>query len=142
MLPGWRGSGTTAQTWDAALDRARAAANQSPQVAANFAVLTQLRERWEDSVDMLTSMFDLVAVPSGAGWPRGNDVDFVQMTHDQRSGEPAVKVGLYRSRSRSSLTQPGGTMLVAGDICRPVTAPAVVEAFLLQLARPADSDRY
>jgi len=131
----------TAQTWDAALDLARAAANQSPRVAANIAVLTQLRERWQDSVDLLTSMFDLVAVPSGAEWPRGNDGDFVRMTHDERSGEPAVKVALYRSRSRSSLTQPGGTMLVAGDICRPATAPAVVEAFLLQLARPADIDR-
>lgn len=57
----------TAQTWDLALARARKAEDLGPQIAANIAVLTQLRERWQDSVDMLTSMFDLVMVPSGAG---------------------------------------------------------------------------
>ena len=34
-----------AQTWDSALARASAAAGRIPQVAANIAVLTQLRER-------------------------------------------------------------------------------------------------
>lgn len=58
------------------------------------------------------------------------------MDHDQRVGEPAVRVALYRSRGRASLTKPGGTALVAGDICKIATAPAVVEAFLYQIARP------
>src|SRR5262249_23288831 len=53
----------TAQTWDSALARARTAEHHSSHIAANIAVLTQLRERWQDSVDMLTSMFDLVMVP-------------------------------------------------------------------------------
>ncbi|MCW2935291.1 MAG: hypothetical protein JWM19_6253 [Actinomycetia bacterium] len=125
-----------AQTWDSALARARAVVGQVPHVAANIAVLTQLRERWRDSVDVLASMFDLMIVPSGAGWPGSGDEVFVRMTHDQRSGEPVVKVVLYRSRVRASLAEPGGTVIVAGDICRLPTAPAVVEAFLWQIARP------
>lgn len=40
-------------------------------MTASIAVLTQLRERWQDSVDMLTSMFDLVIVPSEAGGVQG-----------------------------------------------------------------------
>jgi hypothetical protein len=126
-----------AQSWDAALVRAREVAGQVPHVAANIAVLTQLRERWQDSVDVLASMFDLMIVPSGAGWPGSGDEVFVRMTHDQRSGKPAVKVVLCRSRGRSSLAEPGGTVIVAGDICGLATAPAVVEAFLYQIARPA-----
>jgi hypothetical protein len=62
-----------AQTWDSALARARAVADQVPHVAANIAVLTQLRERWQDRVDVLVSMFDLVIVPPGAGWPGSGD---------------------------------------------------------------------
>lgn len=128
----------TAQSWDLALTRARAIESRDPRIAANIVVLTQLRERWQDSVDMLTSMFDLVIVPSGAGWP-SHDGAFVRVDHDQRSGEPVVKVALYRSQGRSSLAKPGGTVLVAGDVCVPATAPAVVEAFLYQIARPAGS---
>ena len=58
--------------------------------------------------------------------------------HVPRRAEDAVgvRVALYRSQGRASLTRPGGTVLVAGDICAPATAPAVVEAFLYQLARP------
>src|SRR5712691_3730391 len=125
----------TAQTWDLALARARAPEGQFPSMTASIAVLTQLRERWQDSVDMLTSMFDLVIVPSGAGWP-SNDGYFVRVAHDRQSGEPTVRVALYRSQSRASLTRQGGTVLVAGDICAPATAPAVVEAFLYQIAQP------
>jgi hypothetical protein len=110
-------------------------------MAANIAVLTQLRERWQDSVDMITSMFDLVIVPSGARWPVQGDGVFIRMDRDRRSGEPAVRVALYRSTSRASLTKPGGTALVAGDICKTATAPAVVEAFLYQIARPAGTVR-
>src|ERR1700733_1316632 len=58
-----------AQTWDSVLALARSVEGRSPHITANIAVLTQLRERWPDSVDMLPSMFDLVMVPSGAGWP-------------------------------------------------------------------------
>ena len=125
----------TAQTWDLALAEARSVEGHDPRMTASIAVLTQLRERWQDSVDMLTSMFDLVIVPSGAGWP-GHDGYFVRVNHDQHSGEATVRVALYRSQGRASLTRPGGTVLVAGDICAPATAPAVVEAFLYQLARP------
>jgi hypothetical protein len=130
----------TAQTWDSALARARNAEGHSAHVAANIAVLTELRERWQHSVDMLTSMFDLVMVPSGDRWP-GSDPDttvrlFVKMTHDQRSGQPVVNVQLFRSRGRASMTDQGGVALIAGDICTLSTAPAVVEAFLYQIARP------
>ena len=126
-----------AQTWDSALACASAVADQVPHLTANIAVLTQLRERWQDSVDMLTSMFDLMIVPSGAGWPHRDDDVFVRMTHDHSAGEPVVKVALYRSRGRASLAEPGGTAIVAGDVCTPATAPAVVEAFLYQIAHPA-----
>ena len=125
----------TAQTWDLALARARSVEGHDPRMTASIAVLTQLRERWQDSVDTLTSMFDLVIVPSGAGWP-GCDGYFVRVTHDRHSGEATVRVALYRSQSRASLTRQGGTVLVAGDICTPTTAPAVVEAFLYQVAQP------
>jgi hypothetical protein len=127
-----------AQTWDSALARARAVAGQVPYVSANIAVLTQLRKQWEDSIDMLASMFDLMIVPSGAGWPHGDDDVFIRMTHDHRAGEPVVKVALYCSRRRSSLAEPGGTAVVAGDVCTLATAPAVVEAFLHQIAHPAE----
>jgi hypothetical protein len=126
-----------AQTWDSALARARAVAGQVPYVSANIAVLTQLRKQWEGSIDMLASMFDLVIVPSGAGWPPGDDDVFVRMTQDQRSSERVVKVALYRSRRRFSLAKPGGTAVVAGDVCTLAKAPAVVESFLYQIARPA-----
>lgn len=112
----------TAQSWDLALTRARAIESRDPRIAANIVVLTQLRERWQDSVDMLTSMFDLVIVPSGAGWPSHDGV-FVRVDHDQRSGEPVVKVALYRSQGRSRLAKPGGTVLVAGDVARPPRLP-------------------
>jgi hypothetical protein len=91
----------TTQTWDSALARAEAIDPQDPCMAANIAVLTRLRERWQDSVDMLTSMFDLVIVPSGTGWPGHRDGAYVQMLHDQRSGEPVVKVAFYRSQGGS-----------------------------------------
>jgi hypothetical protein len=127
-----------AQTWDSALARAREFEGEVPHVAANIAVLTQLRERWQDSVDMIAAMLDLMIVSSGAGWPRGSDNEvFVRMDHGERSGEPVVKVVLYRSRARASLARPGGTVVVAGDICTLPTAPSVVEAFLYQMARPA-----
>lgn len=125
----------TAQTWDLALARARSVESHHPRMTASIAVLTQLRERWHDSVDMLTSMFDLVIVPSGAGWP-GSEGYFVRVTHDRHSGEATVRVALYCSRSRASLTRQGGVVLVAGDICAPATAPAVVESFLYQIAQP------
>jgi hypothetical protein len=128
-----------AQTWDDALRRARGLEDRCPYVSANIAVLTQLRERWQDNVDMIATWgVNLMIVLSGAGWPSGfGDEVFVRMTHDQRSGERVVKVELYRSRGRSSLAKPGATALVAGDICRLPTAPAVVEAFLYQIAHPA-----
>ena len=128
----------TAQTWDLALARAKSVEGHDPRMTASIAVLTQLRERWQDSVDMLTSMFDLVIVPSGAGWP-GNDGYFVRMTHDRHSGEATVRVTLCRTQSRASLTRPGGTVLVAGDICVPATAPVVVEALLYQIAQPNET---
>lgn len=125
-----------ARTWDCALARARTIEGVSPHVAANIAVLTQLRERWQDSVDMLTSMFSLVMVPSGTEWSLVGDGMFVRMDHDYRSSVPVVRVELYRSQRRSGLARRGGTALVAGDICTLGVAPEVVEAFLYQIARP------
>jgi hypothetical protein len=125
-----------AETWDSALSRAREVEDQVPGVAANIAVVIQLRERWQDGVDILTSMFDLVIVPSGARWPSAGDDAVIRMDHDRRSGEPVVKVTLYRSQGRASLARPGGTVIVAGDICTLSMAPAVVEAFLYQIAAP------
>ena len=71
---------------------------------------------------MLMSMLDLMIVPSGAGWPRGNDDVFIRIDHEQRSGEQIVKVALHR------------TAIVAGGTYTP--APAIVESFLYQIARP------
>jgi hypothetical protein len=125
----------TAQTWDRALAYARESEGQDPRAATNLAILTQLRERWQDSVDLVPSMLDLVITPSGVDW-RSLDGFGIRVGHDRRSGEPVIKVALWRSQDRASLTEPGGTVLVAGDICKPATAPAVVEAFLYQIARP------
>ncbi len=37
----------------------------------------------------------------------------------------------------ASTTDAGGTAIVAADVCTPAKAPAVVEAFLYQIAHPA-----
>jgi hypothetical protein len=129
----------TARTWAQALTRATRDKDLVPQLTANIAVLTQLRERWRDSVDIVPSMFDLVMVPLGTAWPTSGDGVFVRMSHAQRAGEPVIEVMLFRSTDRESLTRTGGTVLVAGDVCRIENAPAVVEAFLYQIARPANS---
>jgi hypothetical protein len=48
-----------------------------------------------------------------------------------------VKISLVRFTPRVSLTEPGGHVTIAGDLCGADMAPVVVESFLFQIVDPA-----
>jgi hypothetical protein len=108
-------------------------------IALNLALLTGLRDRWQHSVDIYTSMFDLEMVPTGQkNWDQGGGFDWVvEVRHGPTAvSQPSVRVTLEGSRRGIRWDKRPGQETVAADIYEPSSAMAVVESFLYKVAKP------
>ena len=109
----------SAESWQDALDRY--AAIDADTARTNVAILTALRERWSEHVDVTASMFRLVFTRHDVRWP---DAD--TWAEAEQRADDVVALALRRRTERGPVT-------VTGDAVRTATAVAAVEALLYQL---------
>lgn len=131
---------TIHSSWASAIDR-YCLGSENAVAALNLTILNALRARWESVIDVEPSMFDLNMTPTGRTTrDLTSPLSFVQLRHQQPRDDESdlvVKISLIQFTPRVSLAEPGGHVVVAGDLCRSPRAPLVVESFLYQIADPA-----
>jgi hypothetical protein len=125
----------TADSWDVAdafFAEFEADADERGEMSnLNLRLLREARTRWSKSLECHRVMgFGMVFNPRGAPY-----TDWVRVEPQFRKAGLVVAVSLLTSRPLEPHRNSGGTT-VGGDICRPETAPAVLESFLLQLGEP------
>jgi len=99
----------------------------------NLHLLRNARPRWSRALECYVVMgFGMVFSPRGAPY-----TEWVRVEPQLRNCGLVVAVSLRTSRPLGPSRNTGGTP-VGGDICRPETAPVVLESFLLQLGEPDD----
>lgn len=113
-------------TWDEAIDRFRELGNDSDAGRTYIHLLEGARARWESVVAVHPWRLDVLVLS-----PRTGATHDVQAEYRVRDGEPIV---IFRLGPTGSVD---GGPVVTGDVCRPETAPTVLDAFLLQVAAPA-----
>ena len=108
-----------------AIERFRRHAGDTEAARLYLSLLEGARARWEPAIEVHDWRLDLLSLRA-----RGRDSQQIQVDYRRRDGEPIVVF---------SLGPPGmnASPAVTGDICRPETAPQVLDAFLLQIAQPA-----
>ncbi len=112
-------------TWDDAIARFTEAATTDAG-RAYLMLLDSARPRWESSIAIHPWRLDILDLTSRADSGRS-----VQAEYRVRDGQPIV---IFRLGSGGGLN---ATPAVAGDLCQLDTAPAVLDAFLLQIAEPS-----
>jgi hypothetical protein len=113
------------QTWDAALQRFGDLGAGTDAVRAYISLLEGARQRWQSVIAVHPWRLDVLVFT-----PRAPSPHQVQADYRVRDGHPIVIFRLGPARNMDALPS------VTGDICRLETAPAVLDAFLLQIAGP------
>lgn len=113
------------ETWNAAIERFRLHATKTDAARLYVALLEDAQERWQSTVAVHDWRLDVLALT-----PRSDSSRQVQAEYRRRDGQSIVVFTLGPAGMKPVPT-------VASDICRPETAPAVLDAFLLQIAEPS-----
>lgn len=112
-------------TWDEAIARFRELGGDTDAVRLYIRLLEGAQTRWQSAVAVHPWRLDVLVLT-----PRGGATHDVQAEYRVRDGEPIV---IFRLGPTGSLD---AAPVVTGDVCRPETAPSVLDAFLLQVATP------
>jgi hypothetical protein len=102
-------------TWSRTMDDLRAL-QDAASAQANVALLQSVEPRWESVLEVRTSMNDLLFTRTGEKYP----------WHEMVRVAWAADVFEFRLLRKD--------LLVTADRCRATNAPAVLDAFLMQLA--------
>lgn len=112
-------------TWDDAIARFRELGNDTDAGRTYIRLLEGAQARWESVVAVHPWRLDVLVLT-----PRVGATHDVQAEYRVRDGEPVV---IFRLGPTGSLD---AGPVVTGDVCRPETAPTVLDALLLQVASP------
>lgn len=117
----------TDKRWDLHIKRFRDLTGHTVAGREYVHLLESSRARWEETVDV-----DSLARTDALVLRRHGGSDYeVLVTYSERADEPTFEFRLGRSVASSG-------PVTAGDFCRVENGPLLMDAFLLQIAEPAE----